>query len=62
MELNLFEDDILTNQDVKSKYTKKVDTNGSFEFGILSMGSGLTDEKLLKYREIVNKLINALSI
>lgn len=26
MELNLFEDDILTNQDVKSKYTKKVET------------------------------------
>lgn len=44
------------------KYTKKVDVNGSFEFGILSMGSGLSDEKLLKYREIVNKLINALTV
>lgn len=44
------------------KYTKKVDVNGSFEFGILSMGSGLSNEKLLKYREVVNKLINALSV
>lgn len=43
------------------RYNKKISDNVSPEFGILSMGGALTNEQLLKYRELVDSFISVLN-